>query len=254
MKVNDTVFCHLSIVPVRAEHADEAEIVTQLLFGELAAVLEVHNQWRKVKSAHDGYEGWIDYKQVQPISEKAFQSLLKNNVRQVQLVETLNSPWGPINTVKGSLLSSTVNSFNIDNFSFERLTAAATSKTLDIGNLAMSYLNSPYLWGGRTPFGIDCSGFTQAVLRFFGVEILRDASQQANQGEAINYQDATIGDLVFFVNSEGTIHHVGILLENNKIIHASGRVRIDKLDQKGIYNDERNEYSHNFHSIRRFLH
>ena len=147
MKVNDTVFCHLSIVPVRAEHADEAEIVTQLLFGELATVLEVHNQWRKVKSAHDGYEGWIDYKQVQPISEKAFQSLLKNNVRQVQLVETLNSPWGPINTVKGSLLSSTVNSFNIDNFSFERLTAAATSKTLDIGNLAMSYLNSPYLLG-----------------------------------------------------------------------------------------------------------
>lgn len=254
MKVNDTVFCHLSIVPVRAEHADEAEIVTQLLFGELATVLEMHNQWCKVKSAHDGYEGWIDYKQGQQISEKAFQSLLKNNVRQVQLVDTFNSPWGPINTVKGSLLPSTFGSFKIDHFSFERLTTSEISRTLDIGIVAMSYLNSPYLWGGRTPFGIDCSGFTQAVLRFFGIEILRDASQQVTQGKLITFEDATIGDLVFFVNSKGTIHHVGILLENNKIIHASGKVRIDKLDEKGIFSDERREYSHNYHSIRRFLH
>jgi cell wall-associated NlpC family hydrolase len=254
MKVNDTVFCHLSIVPVRAEHADEAEIVTQLLFGEVATVLEVYNQWRKIKSAHDGYEGWIDYKQVKAISEDAFHSLTRNNMRQIQLVDTLNTPWGPIHTVKGSLLPSTSNSFTIDTFSFEWLTPTSTAKTLDIGNVAMSYLNSPYLWGGRTPFGIDCSGFSQAVLRFFGVELLRDASQQVTQGKLIEFDDATIGDLVFFVNSKGNIHHVGILLENNKIIHASGRVRVDKLDKKGIFNDERNDYSHNFHSIRRFLH
>lgn len=254
MKVNDTVFCHLSIVPVRAEHADEAEIVTQLLFGEFATILEVYNQWRKVKSAHDGYEGWIDYKQVQLISEEAFSTLSKSKVRQVQLIDTLNTPWGPIVTVKGALLPTNKPSFSIDHFEFEWLNFSSSSKTLDIGVVAMSYLNSPYLWGGRTPFGIDCSGFTQAVLRFFGIEILRDASQQVNQGEFVKFENAKIGDLVFFVNSKGNIHHVGILLENNKIIHASGRVRIDKLDQKGIYNEERSDYSHNFHSIRRFLH
>ena len=254
MKVNDTVFCHLSIIPVRAEHADEAEIVTQLLFGELATITEVFNQWRKIKSAHDGYEGWIDYKQVQQITESAFQLHLANSQRQIQLIDTLNTPWGPITTVQGALIQKKKPAFSIDTYEFEWVNPASSTKSLDIGVVAMSYLNSPYLWGGRTPFGIDCSGFTQSVLRFFGIELLRDASQQVTQGQLIQIEDGTIGDLAFFVNSKGNIHHVGILLENNKIIHASGKVRIDRLDEKGIFNDELKDYSHQFHSIRRFLH
>lgn len=254
MKVNDTVFCHLSIVPVRAHHSDESEIVTQLLFGEAATIIEVHNQWRKVKSAHDGYEGWIDYKQVQPISASAYQLLQESHFRQSSLVETIQTPWGPIHAVKGSLFPGNGAQFQLDTYEFERVSYQYPVKSTDVGAVALSYLNSPYLWGGRTPFGIDCSGFTQAVMRFFGIELQRDASQQVNQGTEHPFELCSIGDLAFFVNSKGIIHHVGILLEDNTIIHASGKVRIDKLDYKGIYNDEMKDYSHQFHSIRRFLH
>jgi hypothetical protein len=125
---------------------------------------------------------------------------------------------------------------------------------IDWKKAAMTFLKSPYLWGGKTPFGIDCSGFTQQVFRMCGIHLQRDAYQQATQGAVIeNLSEAQPGDLAFFDNEKNRITHVGIILETNKIIHASGEVRIDKLDTQGIWNKDRNTYTHKLRNIQRIM-
>ena len=116
------------------------------------------------------------------------------------------------------------------------------------------YLNAPYLWGGKTPFGIDCSGFTQMVYKLNGYKIHRDASQQALEGEPLSFiEESEVGDLAFFDNDEGNIIHVGIIMENNYIIHASGKVRIDRLDHLGIYNPELKKHTHKLRVIKKII-
>jgi cell wall-associated NlpC family hydrolase len=254
MRLKDKIYCHLSVIPVRAENKDEAEIVTQLLFGETAEVIEEVNQWRKIRITNDGYEGWIDKKQGRVISNETVVALQKKSFRLFDTTITINSSWGPIQLLKGAQLPSTSDSFTIGEDTFSILSTNRETKPKDIASIALSYINAPYLWGGRSPFGIDCSGFTQVVLQQLGIQVARDASQQVNQGEYIDYAHAQIGDLVFFENKKGKIHHVGLLLENKKIIHASGRIRIDLLTENGILNAETETITHNFHSIRRFLH
>jgi cell wall-associated NlpC family hydrolase len=119
---------------------------------------------------------------------------------------------------------------------------------------ALMYLHAPYLWGGRSPFGIDCSGFVQVVYKFSGIQLPRDAWQQAEKGDLLSFiEESAPGDLAFFDNDEGTIIHVGILLENNRIIHASGKVRIDVIDHQGIYNRDLRAYTHNLRLIKSIL-
>jgi gamma-D-glutamyl-L-lysine dipeptidyl-peptidase len=246
-------YCYLSVIPVRANHQDESEIVTQLLFGETVIVLEEYNQWRKIRCGHDHYEGWIDFKQIRLISESTFHQLNSSRIRQKELTLTIKTPWGPCNTLIGSKFPDSKSFFSIEGDEFEIIDQKREQQTGDIGTFALKYLNTPYLWGGRSPFGIDCSGFTQCVMHQFGIFLQRDASQQVKEGTEVNFNEQKIGDLAFFINAKGKIHHVGIVLENSKIIHASGRVRIDILDEKGIYKADSKTYSHNFHSIRRFI-
>ncbi len=244
--------CHLSIVPMRAEPSDKSELVNQVLFGEYFKAVEVRKNWTRVKLAHDNYEGWIDNKQYVAIPEDdyAFAKAqpLKLTSDPVQFVTTEH------NELLTVILGSSLNTLRVLKANYEGNYRSGKQAKEKLVNTAMLYLKSPYLWGGRTSFGIDCSGFTQMVYRLNGHMLKRDASQQATQGEALSFiEESEPGDLAFFDNAEGAITHVGIIMEDNYIIHAHGEVRIDRLDHSGIYNVHRRVHTHKLRVIKKVI-
>ncbi len=235
-------------------------MVSQILFGETVEVIDKKDSWRKVRIIHDGYIGWVDIKQITeltPDEQEKFKS--PSDTFSLDLVQLIISgPTQVTPLLMGSCLpgfKDKVSQINGQEYRFEG--SVRKVSTEDPGKLidyAYMYLNAPYLWGGRSPFGIDCSGFTQMILRLCGKSIARDAWQQAEAGETIHLlEESRTGDLAFFDNAEKKIIHTGIILQDNKIIHASGKVRIDRLDHQGIYNSERKEYTHNLRLIKRYF-
>ncbi|MBF4518329.1 C40 family peptidase [Flavobacterium sp. ANB] len=249
--------CNLAIVPVRSEPSDRSEIVTQLLFGEHIEILERQNQWSRIKIQFDDYIGWVDSKQYQVISEANYNLLSKEAIiLNADLIDYITAPDNLLLPIPlGASLTFLNNSeINTSNFDFEGTKTSGTKPKNALINTAFMYLNAPYLWGGKTPFGIDCSGFTQMVYKLNGYKIHRDASQQALEGEPLSFiEESEAGDLAFFDNEEGNIIHVGIIMENNYIIHGSGKVRIDRLDHLGIYNAELNKHTHNLRVIKKII-
>lgn len=223
--------CFLSAVPVRSEPSDKAELVNQALFGETFDILQQEEKWSKIRLHHDQYEGWMDNKQWKKYTGKATDYRTKTVV---------NLPF--IKTKE----------FIYPAGSYADISVRPTQNTLI--QTAKQFLNTPYLWGGRTFMGIDCSGFTQIVFRIHGIHLLRDAYQQATKGKKVSVKNSETNDLAFFHNASGKIIHVGIVIKEKnvlKIIHAAGRVRIDTLDERGIWNAEIQAYSHTLHSIKR---
>lgn len=249
--------CNLANIPLRFEPSDRSELVSQVLFGEHFQILEQDQKWSKIKLAYDDYEGWIDNKQYKSITEEHYNLLSKDNiVLNADLIEYITSPENLLMPIPLGASLSFLNypEINSENFNFEGLKVSGIKPKSDIINTAYMYLHAPYLWGGKTPFGIDCSGFTQMVYKLNGYQLLRDASQQATQGEALSFiEESEAGDLAFFDNDEGNIIHVGIIMENNYIIHASGKVRIDRLDHLGIYNSEQNRHTHKLRVIKKII-
>lgn len=249
--------CNLAVIPLRAEPNDRSEIVSQVLFGEHFEVTETQNQWSKIRLQFDSYEGWVDSKQYQIISEKSFNALsIDAIILNSDLVEYVTNPQNVLLPIPmGAALSFLHHSeINVDNFEFEGMRTSGVKSKSDLIATAYLYLNAPYLWGGKTAFGIDCSGFTQMVYKLNGYNLLRDASQQSAQGEALSFiEESEAGDLAFFDNEEGKIIHVGIIMDNNYIIHASGKVRIDRLDHLGIYNAELNRHTHRLRVIKKII-
>ena len=249
--------CNLAIVPVRSEPSDRSEIVTQLLFGEHIEILERQNQWARIKIQFDDYEGWVDSKQYQVISEANYNQLSKEAIiLNADLIDYITAPDNLLLPIPlGASLTFLNNSeINTSNFDFEGTKTSGVKPKSSLINTAFMYLNAPYLWGGKTPFGIDCSGFTQMVYKLNGYKIHRDASQQALDGEPLSFiEESEAGDLAFFDNDEGNIIHVGIIMDNNYIIHASGKVRIDRLDHLGIYNPELNKHTHKLRVIKKII-
>jgi hypothetical protein len=227
------------------------------LFGEHFEILEKFNQWSRIKMQYDDYEGWVDSKQYQLISEANYKQLSQDVIiLNADLIEYITGPNNlllPI-PLAASLSFLNYSDINTASFDFEGTKISGVKSKNSIINSAFMYLNAPYLWGGKTPFGIDCSGFTQMVYKLNGYKLLRDASQQAKQGEALSFiEESEPGDLAFFDNEEGNIIHVGIIMENNYIIHASGKVRIDRLDHLGIYNGDLNKHTHKLRVIKKII-
>jgi gamma-D-glutamyl-L-lysine dipeptidyl-peptidase len=249
--------CNLAIVPLRAEPSDRSELVSQVLFGEHFKILEQTNKWSRIQLAFDTYEGWIDNKQFQIISESNYNALSNSAcILSADLVEYITTPNNYLLPIPiGSSLSFLDNSeINTSQFSFEGIKICGSKPKSELIKTAFMYLNAPYLWGGKTPFGIDCSGFTQMVYKLNGYTILRDASEQATQGEALSFiEESEPGDLAFFDNEEGRITHVGMIMEDNYIIHAHGKVRIDRLDHLGIYNIDTGRHTHKLRVIKKIL-
>lgn len=249
--------CNLAIIPLRAEANDRSEIVSQVLFGEHFEVLEQQRQWSRIRLHFDSYEGWIDSKQFQLVSEHDYIRLCDDAlVLNSDLVEYINTPGNLLMPIPLGASLSFLNheEINVENLDFEGLRVSGTKPKQNFIPTAFMYLNAPYLWGGKTPFGIDCSGLTQMVYKLNGYALPRDASQQALVGEPLSFiEESEPGDLAFFDNEEGNIIHVGLIMENNYIIHASGKVRIDRLDHLGIYNAQTNRHTHKLRVIKKYV-
>jgi gamma-D-glutamyl-L-lysine dipeptidyl-peptidase len=235
-------------------------MVTQLLFGEHFELIGVSGNFSKIRIAFDLYEGWVQTSQFEPIDMEEYQRINKQQYcLSSDLVQIMMVDSQMFSVVLGSSLPHFKDHtcrLGSQAFRFEGNVKCPEKLQTSKGIIenAYMYLHAPYLWGGRSPFGIDCSGFTQMVFKLAGIRLKRDAWQQAEQGSLINLVDeARAGDLAFFDNEEGRIVHVGIVLSGQKIIHASGKVRIDTLDHHGIYNADTRRYSHNLRLIKRFI-
>jgi len=251
--------CNLSIVPLRSEPSDASEMVSQVLFGESFEIIESSKKWSKIKLSFDSYEGYIDNKQFLSISEKEYTILAKENpVYAGELIDYIFDDNQTLSTLPlgARLPSFNDKTFNINNQEY-KYDGKVFKESLDKNHIiqnAYLLLNVPYLWGGKSPFGIDCSGFTQLIYKICGHPLPRDAKDQAKVGEVLSFiEESEPGDLAFFDNEEGIITHVGIIMNDYNIIHAHGKVRIDKLDHSGIYNVDTQQHSHRLRVIKRIV-
>lgn len=247
--------CNLAVIPLRAEANDRSEQVSQVLFGETFEIIEWTERWVKIITQHDNYTGWIGRLQFAMLGHIAYNNLKQGPapltyraITQAWKIADNSVIYLPAGSSLAFLEGTTC---RIDHERYEII--GEIGEREDMATTAKSFLNAPYLWGGRTHFGIDCSGFTQVVFKLNNIELNRDASQQVEQGKLVeNIEDARLGDLAFFNNDAGKVTHVGIMLNNVDIIHASGKVKIDTLDADGIYSKAQKRNTHKLHSIRRY--
>ena len=251
---------NLSLVPLRAKASDTSEMTSQLLFGDCLEILDRTDKWVYVRTFFDDYEGWIDHKQFIEIDADTCTQF--NNSQSILGLSILHPILNLhtneiIHVVAGSSLPDVSDGkFQINNVQYQLQSSVVKPDQKKIASEVIAsakfYLNAPYLWGGRSPFGIDCSGFTQLVFKQFGFPLKRDTYLQAEQGTLVNFlEEAKAGDLAFFDNDSGRIIHVGIMVNNSQIIHASGKVRIDSMDNQGIFNEEQKCYTHKLRIVKR---
>lgn len=231
--------CTVSVAALRAEGSHRAEMISQVLYGETVEILDSAGQFARIKMHFDGYEGWIHAQQLSLISEEDFHKKKR---------ELVTNSFDVYNTSQGKMLLS----FGSEVRSEEQQISFLSGER--IGDTARQFLNVPYLWSGRSFFGIDCSGFVQLVYKVHGKMLPRDSCQQAEVGEVLSFvEESRLGDLAFFEDEDGIISHVGMMLNQQEIIHSYGKVRVDYLDSTGIYNNDLKKHTHKLRFLRTIL-
>ncbi|PKA99577.1 SH3 domain-containing protein [Flavobacteriaceae bacterium MAR_2009_75] len=245
--------CHLSVVSVRVQTNDSSEMLTQLLYGDHFKVLEQRKFWSRIRTAFDKCEGWVLNQQITLIDDVTYNFMetdkrVRHSSDLVSFIETKDSVLVPI------LLGSSVGHTGQLAHKFDGSYFEGKKEKNSLINTALLYLNTPFLWGGKSPFGIDASAFAQMVYKINGYNLSRKANEQASQGEPLSFiEESEVGDLAFFDDADGEIYHVGIIMENNYIIHVDGKVRIDRLDHTGIFNVDTSKYSFKLRVIKKII-
>ena len=253
-----------SLAPLRAEPFERSEMISQLIFGETFSIIEKHKEWLRVNVTYDNYEGWIDTKLCKIIDEEQMNLLTLEGASKIATCLFSSTKKGcdyPTKLCPGSVLYYFDKTLGTHSLTTETYKTYSTPFAIEDDNqvnalleILRPFMNAPYLWGGRSPYGVDCSGLVQVIYKIMGYKVPRDASQQVQNGETIDFLNLTApGDLAFFDDEDGNIIHVGIILHDNKIVHSSGNVKIDLLDQQGIYSVSQQKYTHKLRVIKRIL-
>lgn len=223
----------VSVAALRAEPSHRSEMTSQLLYGETVDLMEQEGNFIFVKMHFDGYAGWVHQSQILKLSPGVSGDCPIHLLREPYLLHD------------GMLLSAGSEIAGL---------AESDSRNTDVAQTACRFLNVPYLWSGRSFFGVDCSGFVQLVYKLHGIALPREAQQQSAVGQVLSFvEESGPGDLAFFEDGEGAITHVGLMLDGHKIIHAYGKVRTDELDSTGIYNHEEKRHTHRLRFLRTLL-
>lgn len=243
----------MSLVPIRTDPQDASAMISQLLYGEHFKVLERRRTWSRIRAAHDRQEGWALNDQIHLICEEDYKGLqaLEHPELSAELLSHICTAEGILLPVP---LGSVVGTSTLLGHSFEGVGIQGIRPKDKLVDTAFQYLMAPYLAGGKSPFGIDCSGFVYMIHKINGHALERTALGQSKQGEALSFiEESEPGDLAFFDDSDGIIDHVGLILPDNHIIHVHGHVRIDRLDHSGIFNRERKMYTHKLRVIKKII-
>jgi len=250
--------CNLSVVAVRKYDEHESEQINQLLFGEHFIIQNQIGEWIEIENPFDNSKGWINSSQCTYINKEEYDAICKRDIfiakDYIDFVFDNENNLIPI-SVGSNLPHFSHKLLKINNQSYKyegEVVRFAQKDKSELVNNAYAYLNSPFLWGGKSPMGIDASGFTQMVYKLNGIKIPRRADEQAKLGDVLSFiEESEPGDLAFFDNEEGEIVHVGIILSDNYIIHSHGKVRIDMIDHSGIYNLDTKRHSHKLRVIKK---